>query len=153
MRFLAKRNRLKYNRKSNLKIRLEKDSLKKIRKVGIKITPKEPNFRRRYTIERTNSFDRIAKLIAGNRKQLLLTVIAILIQLLVHLFHPFDIDAWALVVIHHRQRVLLADDALGSVLYTERRVPGLVNVPGREVLQHWQIASARGNKIDFILKQ
>jgi len=79
-------------------------------------------------------------LIAG--EQLLLTVAAIFIQLLVHLFHPLDVDARALAVVHHRQRVLLADDALGRVLYTERRVPGFVNVPGREVFQHWQVASA-----------
>lgn len=83
-------------------------------------------------------FERVAELVASG--QFLLTVTAILIQLLIHLFHPLDVDARVLAVIHHRQRVLLADDALGGVLYTERRVPGLVNVPDWEVLQHRQVA-------------
>lgn len=85
--------------------------------------------------------------------QFLLTVTAILIQLLIYLFHPLDVDARALTVVHHRQRVFLADDALGGVLYTKGRVPGLVNVPGWEVLQHRQVASDRGNNIDFISRQ
>lgn len=83
--------------------------------------------------------------------QSLLTVIAILIQLLVHLFHPLDVDARALAVVHHRQRVLLADDALGGLLYAERRVPGLVDVPDWEVLQHRQVASVITG-IRFILE-
>lgn len=60
-------------------------------------------------------------------------------QLLVDLLHPFDIDTRAFAVVHHRQRVFLADDTLGRVLYAERRVPRLVNVPAREVLQHGHV--------------
>lgn len=81
---------------------------------------------------------RISVLCAESR-QFLLT--AVLIQLLIHLLHPLDVDARSLVVIHHRQRVLLADDAFGGVLYAKRRIPRFMDIPGRKVLQHRQIAS------------
>lgn len=76
---------------------------------------------------------------AQRARRLLLT--AVLIQLLIHLLHPLDVDARGLVVIHHGQRVLLADDAFGGVLYAKRRIPRFMDIPGRKVLQHRQIAS------------
>jgi len=130
---------MKYNIKYNFLLRF---SLKKIRvrsNQTLKLLRKISKFRR-FPLSRKASFERVVKLVAD--KQLLLTVTAIFIQLLVHLFHPLDIDARTLAVVHHRQRVLLADDALGRVLYTERRVPGFVNVSGRKVFQHRQVASA-----------
>lgn len=92
---------------------------------------------------------RIAVSYAESRRCLLT---AVLIQLLVHLFHPLDIDTRNLVVIHHRQRIILADDAFGGVLYAKRCVPRFVNIPGWKVLQHRQVASDRVtvNRIDFI---
>lgn len=72
---------------------------------------------------------------------LTLTVSTILVQLLVDLLHPLDVDPGDLVVVHYRSRVVLADDALGCFLHRVWRVPRFMDVPRGEVFQNRQIPS------------
>ncbi|KAJ8951839.1 hypothetical protein NQ318_019814 [Aromia moschata] len=60
-------------------------------------------------------------------------------QLLVDLLHPLDVHAAGHRVVHHRQRVVLAHDALRRPLDVLGGGPRLVDVLRRHVLQHRQV--------------
>jgi hypothetical protein len=47
-------------------------------------------------------------------------------------------------VVHHGLWVVHAHNALGRLLHALRRVPGVVDVLGREAFQDWNVASERG---------
>ena len=61
---------------------------------------------------------------------------SVLSESLVDLFHAFDVQSRHFQVVDHGQRVIFADDALGRPLHRFRRIPRLVDVLHREILQH-----------------
>lgn len=61
--------------------------------------------------------------------------VSVLYELLVHLLHSLDVRATRYRVVHHGQRVVLADHAFRRLLHVFRRSPRLVYVLSWHVLQ------------------
>lgn len=71
-----------------------------------------------------------------------LTEASVARELLVDLLHPLNVEAAGLCVEHHGLGVMHSNNAFGCFLHALWRVPGIINILGREPSQNGQVAPA-----------
>lgn len=76
----------------------------------------------------------------GRRRCWVLTEASVTGELLVDLFHPLNVEAAGLCVVHHGLGVMHSNNAFGCFLHALRSVPGIVNILGWEPSQNGQVA-------------
>lgn len=67
-------------------------------------------------------------------------------QLLVDLFHPLNVEAAGLCVVHHGLGVMHSNYTFGCLLYAVRGIPGIINILGWEPSQDGQVAPDEGQR-------